>query len=366
MHFNSKQHFILYALLSLLILFMSGTTALANSVTATGQGNSRQAAIQDAMRNAVETEVGVMLDSKTIFENYRIIEDSIYSRAEGFVRTYDIVGENAQNGVYQITINAIVDKTLDVELMNRFQKIKAVETGLQDPRIGVIIADSDTYDDESETAENTIIKALLSNGFSRLIDTKQVDRSRKLQIASALLHNNTEEAVALVSQFPVDYMIVGDVESSAQRAQSKGFSSFISGRAVINYRIFNMNTGEIAYADTADASVVANNAQMAKSKAVTASANKAGTALVNGLLSKATNPLQTMQVMVNTGHSMSEVKNLLQSISGVQQTYLRDSIDGFMIIDINYYGSSEVFAGELERRNIVVTEVSSKQIKLQY
>lgn len=366
MNFNLKQ--LLRSLALAMLLLLPGSLAFAGDawITANGQGVNRQAAIHDALRMAVENKAGVMLDSKTLFENARILEDTIYARAEGFVRSYDVVDEAGKDGAYRVTIRAIVDTTLDMELMSRFQKIKAVETGLQDPRIGVMIVDKNTYDDMSGTAENAIVKALLNNGFSRLIDTKQIDQARKQQIASALLYNNTEEAAALMSQFAVDYMIVGDVESSAQGIQRKGFGNFSSGRAIINYRIFNMNTAEIAYADTADASEIDTNAKVAKSKAVACSADKAGKSLVNGLLSKATNPLQTIQVMVSSSHSITEVQDLLRDLSGIQQVYLRDSRQGFMIFDVNCYGSVDTIIGQLERQNVDVAEVSSKYVKISY
>jgi hypothetical protein len=364
------KHFLATFVLAFCFFCIDSAIALAaadNYVTTTGQGISRQAAIQDAMRMALEKKIGVMLDSKTIFENNRVIEDNIYARAQGFIRDYDVINERSAGGSYYVTIHAIVDASLDTEIMNRFQKIKAVETGLQDPRIGIIITDKNSYAAEnSNTAENAIIKSLMNNGFSRLIDTKQIDQTRKRQILMAMLNNNSSEVLALMSQFAVDYMIVGEVDASSQPGQSRGFDRLTSGRALLDFRVFNMNTGEIVYADTVNAAEADTNARMAVSKAIYSAANQAGKGLTNGLLRKAANPLQNIQVMINSSHSISETQNLLRNVSNVQQIYLRDSRNGFMIFDINYYGSVDTFVEQLAQAGIDVSEVSSKYVKFSY
>lgn len=361
-----KQILLVLAYVCYGLVTMSSAWAADDYVTVSGQGVNRQAAIQDAMRVAVENKVGVLLDSRTIFENNRILADSIYARSEGFIRSYEVIGEQNVGRSCQVTIRAIVDSSLNTELMNRFQKIKAVETGLQDPRIGVIIADKNAYDADSPTAENAIIKALMNNGFMRLIDTRQMEQVRKRQIASALLYNDINEALALLSQFPTDYMIIGEVSTSAQHAQSRGFGAFISGRAIIDFRVYNVSTGEIAYADTVEATEVNTNGRMAASKAIQAAANQAGKALAEGLLRKAANPLHSIQVMVDTERGISEVQQLLRSVYGVQQAYLRDSRKGFMLFDLNYNGTVDTFASCLEQNGIRVSETSSQYVKFVY
>jgi hypothetical protein len=70
--------------------------------------------------------------------------------------------------------------------------------------------------------------------------------------------------------------------------------------------------------------------------------------------------------MINSSHSISETQNLLRNISNVQQIYLRDSRNGFMIFDINYYGSVDTFVEQLAQAGIDVSEVSSKYVKFSY
>ena len=52
---------------------------------------------QNALRQAVEQGVGVLLSSHTRVENFAIIEDNIYTRTEGYVRSYEVLEENLLN-----------------------------------------------------------------------------------------------------------------------------------------------------------------------------------------------------------------------------------------------------------------------------
>lgn len=67
-----------------LALFMPAS-AQAALVTAAGQGADERSALHDAMRAAVEQEVGVYLDSRTKVQNYRTLQDTIYAQSEGYI-----------------------------------------------------------------------------------------------------------------------------------------------------------------------------------------------------------------------------------------------------------------------------------------
>ena len=60
-------------------------------------GGDRAAAFEEAKKNAlrqaVEEAVGVLLSSHSRVENFALIEDNIYTRTEGYVRVYEVLEE---------------------------------------------------------------------------------------------------------------------------------------------------------------------------------------------------------------------------------------------------------------------------------
>ena len=69
-----KQKILL--LLAALLLFSNVT--FAQNVTVDGVGTDKETALRDAMRNAVETVVGTMIDSRTLIDKNVVALDEIW------------------------------------------------------------------------------------------------------------------------------------------------------------------------------------------------------------------------------------------------------------------------------------------------
>lgn len=336
-----------------------------HTLVVTGTGADRSAALHDAMRNAIEQKLGLLLDSQTIVENYQTISDTIYTHSEGYVTDYTIVRESVDRDLYTLTVQVTLGPSLDAEVMDRFQKVKAVETGLQDPRIGVIIADR--QDEAYSVAKNSLIKVLQDNGFSRIVDLNQVEDAKKKQMLAAISQNQHALTQALRTQFPVDYMIVGNIDAlSAKASSAEGFQAFISGQAAVSLRMYNMNTGEIIYTDVVSGSALHTNRAMAEVNALKKAAENAGPSLVQALLKKATNPLNHIQLIVTDAKlgNMNAAQQRISDIAGVSRVYLRSNSFGTMVFDLDYYGSAVSFANALERAGIQVQEMSTAFVKI--
>ncbi|HDI83618.1 MAG TPA: hypothetical protein ENF18_07505, partial [candidate division WOR-3 bacterium] len=72
---------------------------------------ARDDAIENALRNAVEQTVGMLLSSETITKNFMTIDDRIYSRSTGYVQRYEILNEGKKNDfIYEVKVKAYVKK----------------------------------------------------------------------------------------------------------------------------------------------------------------------------------------------------------------------------------------------------------------
>jgi len=78
----------------LLLVFLFPASLYADSETktveVTGEGNSKDEAVKNGLRSAVEKAVGTMISSKTYVSNNMLIEDNILSYASGYIEDYQI------------------------------------------------------------------------------------------------------------------------------------------------------------------------------------------------------------------------------------------------------------------------------------
>ena len=80
-------------LLSLILLLVSSLLAQGQTATGIGYGLTKDAAVEQAKRDAVEQGLGAYMTSTTTV-TATSIEDNIYSKAQGFVKSFKIIKEN--------------------------------------------------------------------------------------------------------------------------------------------------------------------------------------------------------------------------------------------------------------------------------
>ena len=362
---NRKKWFL--SILAVCCIFFTNTVRAAPAdITVTGTGISETAAIQDAMRNALEQRVGVLVDSSTLSQNASIVHDMIYTHTEGYILGYSILQSSQYDDGYHVTLKAAVSDRFDSAVMSKFQKAKAINLGFQDARIGVIITGENTIT-EYDGAENVIIDGLQQAGLGRIIDLKQLDAAEKNRIASALFHDDYDTVEALKTQFAVDFMVVGRYGSlSANNVKSSGFEGFVNGRAILAIRMYNMNTGEILSADTITAAALHTDRQTAMSLAMSKAASKAIPKLTKSVIQKAVNPEQHVQLLVTEGKlgDTRSAQQRLSAIRGISNVFLRSNTYGTMIFDLNYYGNAVTLSEALEADGITILEATASYIKI--
>ena len=104
-------------ILALALLSLFATSALAQApnpaeaktVTVTAEGFDHDDALKRALRMALEQGAGVQIAAYSEVDNYELMRDTIYSRAAGIVKDYNIVEEkDGAGGTKIITIRATV------------------------------------------------------------------------------------------------------------------------------------------------------------------------------------------------------------------------------------------------------------------
>ncbi|HWR43376.1 hypothetical protein [Sporomusa sp.] len=352
--------------ISLITLLLCTPLALAREVTVQGYGLTREEAINDALRNAVEQAVGTLVDSQTLVQNAEVVKDEIYTKSRGFVQDWTIVNEQRNAGQTIVTARVQVDTNPNSRLMGQLQRLKLIEQGLRDPRIGVIIPEyhlsAPIPDPAGETA---IIKKLIEAGFSRLVDARQIQNIRYTNTVKSIMQGSREDALSFASSQGLDYLIVGEAFST----RNSSLYGLVSCGARLEAKIIKADTGEVIATNGLYGTGVHSSEFIAAKLALNEAGEKMGDYMVQQLMAFASNPEKGLQLVVRGITSYSKIsilENELKQIRGVKNVYVRSYNGGIVTVDINYTYAPKTLANELEKLsgiNLSITDITNSGIQ---
>lgn len=334
----------------IIFMLMIFSTCFAKDILVTGEGSTEKSAIHNAMRMAIEQELGAVIDSKTLVKNQQVISDKISADSEGFISSYEIVSKRVENGIYFITIRAEVNSNaLETHLMNHLQKKSVVDTNADSPRVAVLAYD--TNQREYSEVENEILAALQRQGFTRIVDLNQINKAVKRRIISA--ENDPALIKTLANDFHIDYLVMSEMKIS-----DKNIS--------LASRLISVNTGKIIYAGNSfgNGGMFSND-----SDSIKIAARRAGFEISNAALKSAAKVEQhiilliTEQTFQRIGGTLTAVVQCAENIDGVNDAFVRN-MSGSLELDIDFDGTAADFALELEHAGFKVLELTADFIKI--
>ena len=173
---------------------------------------SRDEAIDDALRQAVEQAMGIYVSSETLVENMMMVEDRIYTETRGYISNYEIIKENTHDGTYQVQVSAQVKTS---KLADDLESIGLLIRKKQNPRVMVVLYSKEIdillfeyIREGNRNIENQIESSLMGKGFE-IVDAEQVGRQK--QIEAALSENDLSRAVGAAKDFGAEVLITGNI-----------------------------------------------------------------------------------------------------------------------------------------------------------
>ena len=340
----------------LAILFMLTSNCSAKSVQATGQGATERAAIHNAMRMAIEQELGAYVDAKTLVRNHEVIEDEISTNSDGYISSYKIISKQFSEDFYTITIQAEVNSEIvETHLMSRLQKKTLINTNADSPRIAAFAFDSSGQ--EYYEVENEILSALSRQGFTHIVDLSQVNRAVKNRIANA--ENDLALRKTLENDFHIDYIAVTEIK----------FSNQAKNYVTLSSRLIRVNTGQIIYAGNSSGNMGNLFNPNANALSIKVASRHAGYEISKAALQSAAKVEQHITLLVtestfkNIGGNLSSVNKHIKNLDGVNNSFVR-KMSGAVELDINFDGTATDLAIELERAGFKIVEVTSDFVKI--
>ncbi len=169
------------------------------------ESSARKQAINNALRDAVEKGVGLLLDAKTEVENWQVIKDEVYSSATGFVTKYKTVRDERVGNVWFAEIEAEVAQG---KLKDKLGNLRILHKKMGNKRLMVIYKASHPQaqepDHPSALASLAGIQMALTHYGFRLFDQRALARIYDPSRASdAWLRVAQEQQVDILVEFEV-------------------------------------------------------------------------------------------------------------------------------------------------------------------
>jgi len=108
------------------LLYSSGEAA---AVIVKAEGKTKDIALRNCFREAVDKTVGVYIDNHILTKNGLLIYDLIYQNSEGYVSGYNILSEENTGSIYTVTANVYVNDKIHKDVVNMYSDITVVSPG---------------------------------------------------------------------------------------------------------------------------------------------------------------------------------------------------------------------------------------------
>ncbi|HOX44710.1 MAG TPA: flagellar assembly protein T N-terminal domain-containing protein [Myxococcota bacterium] len=342
---------------------------------------ARDKAIDDALRKAVEQAVGTLVSSETITENYQLLSDRIYSKAEGYVKNYKITGEREEDGVLIVEIRAEVSTgavAADVEglqtLLKRKGKPKMLlmiaeqNIGMADPAYwwgkgGPVSVDL-------RTVETTLMEAMGKKGFT-FIDPEVLSGKKSINLPVALV--SEQQAMRVADLTDAQIIVVGQAVAKDIGRTWEG-TNMRSANATVTVKVINTDNGlVIATASKAGAAYHLDSrtaGQIALKNASQALADELMTQIAQKWSAEVAGTLEVRMVVsgVTTRKQLTEFITILRDqVRSVKDVREESNSAGQAVLSIDLAGEVRAMATELEAKNfgslkVQVTKVTGNSL----
>jgi len=281
---------------------------------------TKQRALAEAQKKAVERVVGVFISAKTRVDQAVNVDARILANIKGYIRKYDVVKEKEDGGFHKTTIRALVLYQKigeDLKLLGLVRP--APPPG--NPTVVVRVRAKGKGDRAtlSEAAGQGVRRGLVERGFMVVEEGPSDDR----------MFRSTESAAALaaVRSARADVVITGEAE--AYPIEDARLAGFRSMRARVTLQATKAN-GQLMSHKTQEASGLDPSAEVAEGKAYDTAGAMAGEAMANELSA-------LLKGRVNVTVRLSNVRGLDQAQKFIDDLRNNPGVDS---VTLSSYGEN--------------------------
>ncbi|MCB0296773.1 MAG: hypothetical protein KDG51_16390, partial [Calditrichaeota bacterium] len=316
------------------------------AIIAGDEAKASDDALASALRNAVEQVVGTMIQSNTLVENYQLVEDRIYNRTQGYVKSYQKIGEsNRGNNVVEVTIRAVVKKS---NLESDLAAIGLLMGQKNKPRMMVLIDEKNMgthygyYNVDMNTTATEFTNKFIEKGFS-FVDQNVVANKLRKEAVLAAIQGDAAAAQSIAQESGAEVLIIGTAISKPASGGAKVVrdAGLVSCQATMNLRAVRADDGNIIAVVSKQGAAVHIDQMTGGTQALQKAAGMAAEELMAKILKAWQKDVYSsasiqMRVMNIPGfNDLLKFKNMLQSyVRGVQNIYQRDFSGGTALLEL--------------------------------
>jgi hypothetical protein len=304
-----------------------GVGALAGDIA-----KSRQNAVNDAQKRAVELVVGTYISAETMVSKAKVIDSDIIGQTEGFIEKYDILKESQDENFYRVRIKAWVRKE---DLNKKISELDLAPKDMLKPVVSFWLKESiDGKGTDDRTAENELAKIFVDAGYL----VSDVKPAEYFKDESSLV----SAGAGLEDKLKSDIVVLGEASSNFNTDQNMG--GFISYRAITSLKVVKNATGEVILTVNDTAGGVDVNKENAGLVGIANVAKKAGREMpdkINKYLTERLSGNVKIKNVANVNELNTFIKRL-RLMAGVKDAWVRSYDGGVALIDVNLKGTNFV------------------------
>ncbi len=268
--------FALVAMLAPVCVAQMSNDTLRVKVQAIGQApaellNARQAAVEDALRRAVEAGGGVELASASETRDFVLASDVIYTKTAGYVQRYEVLQENPdQDGLYTVRVEAIISKgDINADLI----AFKALLRRKGHPRLMVVgSVDGKPF----ENRLTAIIQDQLEGRDITVIDVERLGVNKQRDAQRAAKGDDDIKRAALIAQETgADYLVTVSIEGEHLPSKTLYGITTYPVNAVAILKVIRADTAVVLSSKVVEVRVSSENKPQASRNATTQAVTKA-------------------------------------------------------------------------------------------
>lgn len=170
-------------------------------VLAKGVGTTKEQALKDAYRDAVERAVGLYIDAETLVCNDAVIKDEILTHSNAYIETFEVVDESHENGLFKVRILATVKAR---EMSERIKCVLPVQMVSVGSALRAAHAQASSLEQRDNDGLALLDKALTGlDPIGSILDCTLV--SREPYVSPTVAPNATTREVALLFKYEINY-----------------------------------------------------------------------------------------------------------------------------------------------------------------
>ena len=348
---------------------------------------ARDGALNDAFRRAIEQVVGVMVEAKTAIRDAVLLQDKIYSKSAGFIKSYKITTEVFESDACRVSIKATVSK---VRLEKGLDEVGLLSKKMGKPRVAMIMTEQNIGNDtpsgslgdgavDAGVAYSVINKFFGKKGYN-LVDRETLVALAKRDgtLSQTGAPSSSDAAIQVAASGGAEVVIIG-------KAIAKGGGSALSGSTMrtstadVSARVVDADTGELLASYSAKSRPFANTNPTAGGAAAIESASQELAEKLNKMIiAKWNQKISGTRIVKLTIKDIEfsdimKVRALIRErLMHVEETIERGYRDGTLNLDTEVSGTAKELADELTNTDmdgfgfkVVSFTVNTLNVKLQ-